>query len=650
MIPNQTVEEIFNRARIEEVVGDFLTLKKRGVNLLGLCPFHNEKTPSFTVSPVKNIFKCFGCGRAGTPVGFIMEHENLSYVEALRYLAAKYNITIVEKVYTDQEKEETQHRESLLLINEYATTHFHANLMQSEYGRAAGLSYFQSRGFTADTIVKFKLGFAFPDGKDLYQHAVNNGYKPEFLEEIGLVPAQKKDFFINRVMFPVFNLSGRIVGFGGRTLSTSENVPKYLNSPESEIYNKSQLLYGFYQARNAIKKANDCYLVEGYTDVLSLHQAGIELAVASSGTSLTFDQARLISRFSEQVTILYDGDSAGIKAAVRSIEILLAQNLNVYVVILPEGNDPDSYLQEFGAQKLKDFIDEHKKDFILFKIQEINAEARQDPIKKIALLKDLIHLIAAIPDHLKRTVYAGTCAQLLDVDEKVIIQDIETQVRKNLEKDKLEQLRDKRNNGPTQTQSQKNEIETSDIPFLNELFHDLIIYGEKEYLPEANTTVKEYLLRELEQNEYYIDHPMYQALLKEYQSRNASGESNDIQFYLNHPDPEIRKLMISWLDPGYEYSPNWLVKHQMPLHYQPMPDKNYVNNIHNAMLYFRRAIYDHLNQENQQKIAKLFKENSLNDVEIQLRTQILIDQERKKLYDELGLVVNKWIAPPMNNN
>ncbi|HQW57063.1 MAG TPA: hypothetical protein PK076_13090, partial [Saprospiraceae bacterium] len=278
------------------------------------------------------------------------------------------------------------------------------------------------------------------------------------------------------------------------------------------------------------------------------------------------------------------------------------------------------------------------------------AEARQDPIKKIALLKDLIHLIAAIPDHLKRTVYAGTCAQLLDVDEKVIIQDIETQVRKNLEKDKLEQLRDKRNNGPTQTQSQKNEIETSDIPFLNELFHDLIIYGEKEYLPEANTTVKEYLLRELEQNEYYIDHPMYQALLKEYQSRNVSGESNDIQFYLNHPDPEIRKLMISWLDPGYEYSPNWLVKHQMPLHYQPMPDKNYVNNIHNAMLYFRRAIYDHLNQENQQKIAKLFKENSLNDVEIQLRTQILIDQERKKLYDELGLVVNKWIAPPMNNN
>lgn len=644
MIPKQTVEEILQRARIEEVVGDFLTLKRRGVNMLGLCPFHNEKTPSFTVSPVKNFFKCFGCGRSGSSVTFIMDYENLTYPEALKYLAAKYNIPIFEKEYSDTEKIEIQHKESLLLINEYAANHFHQNLMENDYGRAAGYSYFISRGFTDYTIKNFRLGFAFPEGRDFYQHAINAGYKPELMQEVGLITSTNKDFFINRVIFPVTNLSGRIVGFGGRTLSSSEHTPKYLNSPESIIYNKSQILFGFYQARTAIKKANDCYLVEGYTDVLSLHQAGIELAVASSGTSLTNDQARLISRFSERVTILYDGDTAGIKAAMRSVDILLAQNLNVYVVILPESNDPDSFLQKYGAQKLTDFIEENKKDFIQFRSQEIYDESNKDPIKKISLLKELINSIAIIPESIKRSVYADLVAKKLDVPLQVIIADIDTAYKKNFEKEKLEQLREKKQIGITSTPPEEDNrpnLDTPDVPYLNELFHDLIFYGEKIYDAEENTLVKDIILQELKEKEFYIEHPMYQALLAEYSSRNESAETNDINAYINHPDPEIRKIAIQWVDPGYEYSHNWLEKHQMPLHYQAMPEKNFINNINHALLFFRRAIMDKLNQQNQDKIHQLFLNNS-NDIELQLKTQMMIDLERTEIYEKLGLVVNKW--------
>ncbi|HPB53851.1 MAG TPA: DNA primase [Saprospiraceae bacterium] len=307
MIPSKTVEEIFQKARIEEVVGDFLVLKRRGVNMIGHCPFHNEKTPSFVVSPGKNIFKCFGCGRSGTPVGFIMEHENMAYGDALRYLAKKYNVTVEEEARTPEQNEVARQRESLLLINEFAMKHYISNLTETEYGRNIGLSYFRERGFHDVTIEKFGLGFAFPDGHNLINEAKIKAFNIDLMKQIGLVTQNDRDFFVNRVMFPIFNLSGRIIGFGGRSLTISEKAPKYLNSIDSDIYNKSKILYGFFQGKNAIRKEDNCYLVEGYTDVISLHQAGIEIAVASSGTALTGEQAQLIKRFTDNVTLLYDG-------------------------------------------------------------------------------------------------------------------------------------------------------------------------------------------------------------------------------------------------------------------------------------------------------------------------------------------------------
>lgn len=644
IIPANTVEEIFNRARIEEVVGDFLTLKKRGVNMLGLCPFHNEKTPSFTVSPVKNIFKCFGCGRSGTPVGFIMEYENISYPDALKYLAHKYNIEIQEKDFSPEEKVELQRKESLYLVNDFAATHFQQNLTDSDYGKAAGLSYFKSRGFTEETIKRFRLGFAFPNGNDLYSDALKKGYKAEYLEELGLVNASHKDFFVNRVMFPVFNLSGRVIGFGGRALTISDKTPKYLNSPESEVYHKSKILYGFFQAKTAIKKANNCYLVEGYTDVLALHQAGIELGVASSGTSLTPDQARLIARFSENVTLLFDGDAAGIKAAERNVDILLAENLNVEIVILPDAADPDSYLQAHGAQKLTDFVAHNKKDFILFKAEEILNESRQDPIKKIALLRDLIQSVSLVPEALKRSVYANAISKLLQVDEFVLATDINKKVRENLEKEKLGHIRDRRAEPISEkpTASQK-DVELKDVAYLNELFHDLLFHGDKMYNEDDGVSVKDKIIQELTSNQYYINHPMYQALLQEYIANETSGDLNDIQYYQNHADPEVRKLLMTWIDPGYEYSKNWLEKHHMPLQYQPMPEHNYIRNIDNALLLFYRNIYDNLNKENREKMQLLSAEDSIHLLEKQLKTQMLIDTKRSEIYEKLGLVVNRWV-------
>lgn len=644
VIPANTVEEIFNRSRIEEVVGDFLNLKRRGANMLGLCPFHNEKTPSFTVSPVKNIFKCFGCGRSGTPVSFIMEYENITYPEALRYLAHKYNIEIQEKEFTQEEQKEIQHKESLYLVNDFATNHFQQNLLETDYGKSAALSYFKSRGFTEDTIRKFRLGFAFPNGNDFYSDAIQKGYKSEYLQELGLTNTNNKDFFVNRVMFPVFNLSGRIIGFGGRTLSVSEKTPKYLNSPETEIYHKSKILYGFFQAKTAIKKANNCYLVEGYTDVLALHQAGIELGVASSGTSLTPEQARLISRFSENVTLLFDGDAAGIKAAERNVDILLAENLNVEIVILPDNADPDSYLQVHGAQKLSDFIAQNKRDFIQFKAEVILNETKHDPLKKIALLHELVKSVALVPEPLKRSVYSNTIANLLKVDEGVLTTDINKRVRENLEKEKLGHLRDRRAEPIAEKKAPpQKEVGLSDVAYLNELYHDLLFYGDKLYDEENSILVKEKILQELISNEYYIQHPMYLSLLKEYQENEADGTLNDIQYFQNHPDSEIRKLIMSWIDPGYDYSENWVAKHNMELQYQPMPELNFVRNIDNALLMFYRSIYDQLNKENRVKLNELVAEDNQHLIEKQLKTQILIDSKRTEIYEKLGLVVNKWL-------
>lgn len=646
MIPSQTVEEIFQKARIEEVVGDFLVLKRRGVNLLGNCPFHNEKTPSFTVSPSKNIFKCFGCGKSGTPVGFIMEHENMSYVEALRYLANKYNIPIEEVQKSPEQNESARQRESMLLINEFAMKHFHQNLVATEYGRNIGGSYFKERGFHTTTIEKFGLGFAFPDGHNLLAEARSRAYNIDLMKEIGLVTQSDRDFFVNRVIFPVFNLTGRVIGFGGRALTINEKTPKYLNSIESDIYNKSKILYGFYQGKNAIRKEENCYLVEGYTDVISLHQAGIEIAVASSGTSLTVEQAQLIKRFTDNVTILYDGDNAGIKAAQRGLDILLAQNLNVHIAILPDGEDPDSYLKAHGSQSLKDYIEANKKDFLLFKTGEVLEAAKNDPIKKVALAQDIIQSIAKIPDELKRDIYASQTAKILDIREELIISELNKAVKKHHDQARMEAIRDQRFQQRQQEpadgkphQAEEAVPDLSDNQPFRSILKVLILKGDQPFGFENPVLTRDQIFTDLAEDIDYLEHPFYLSVYREYRQRHEENLNNSYEYYLNHENAEIRKMVLQWIDPGYEFSHNWIDRYHHPLQYQPLPEENYINEYNHSLLLFKMYALNKLVEDNKQKINEMIANNDEEGLLIQLRAQVLIDKERKELSQKLGMVI-----------
>lgn len=428
MINQDTITKIMDTARIEEVVGDFVALKKRGSSLIGNCPFHNEKTPSFNVSVTKGIYKCFGCGKGGDSVHFIMDHEKYSYPEALKYLANKYNIEVEETVQSPQNIEAQNARESLYIVSEYASGYFANELWTGNDGRAIGLSYFKERGFREDILKKFQIGYS-PDNWDsLILEATKAGHKEEYLEKTGLAIRNDKgklyDRFRGRVLFPIHNFTGRVIGFGGRTLKTDKNVPKYVNSPESDIYHKSNVLYGLYHAKKAIREFDNCYLVEGYADVLAVHQAGIENVVASSGTSLTTEQIRLIGRFTEHVTILYDGDAAGIKASLRGLDMILEEGLNVKVVSFPDGHDPDSYMHHVGAGAFKKYIENNRTDFILYKATMLLKEAGTDPIKRAGIIRDIIESIAKIPDEIKAAVFVRECSTLLQVEERILLSEL----------------------------------------------------------------------------------------------------------------------------------------------------------------------------------------------------------------------------------
>ena len=428
MIDQPTIDRILDAANIVDVVSEFVTLRKRGINYVGLCPFHTDKTPSFYVSPAKNICKCFACGEGGTAVHFIMKHEQLNYFDALRYLAKKYNIDIKERELTDKEKQRKSDRESMLIVNSWAQQYFTTQLYEHVEGKTVGLRYFAERGFREDTIRKFQLGYSLDKRDALYKEATKNGYKKEFLEKTGLVIAYDNggvnDRFRGRVIFPVHTLSGKVVAFGGRVLKKDEKTAKYVNSPESEIYHKSNELYGIYFAKQAIVKEDRCFLVEGYTDVISMHQAGIENVVASSGTALTQGQIRLIHRFTSNITVLYDGDAAGIKAALRGIDLLLEDGMNVKVVLLPDGEDPDSFARKHNASQFSEFIRQSETDFIRFKTRLLLDDAGTDPIKRSALITDIIRTVAIIPDNIARSIYIRECSAMMEIDEQVLLNEV----------------------------------------------------------------------------------------------------------------------------------------------------------------------------------------------------------------------------------
>ena len=568
MIDHGTIERILDAAEISDVISDFVTLRKRGVNMLGMCPFHNEKTPSFTVSPAKGIFKCFGCGKAGNSVNFIMEHESLTYPEALKWLAKKYHIDVVEHEDTEEQKQLNDERESLMIVSGFAQKYFTRFLWEENEGRTIGLSYFRERSFRDDVMKKFEVGYA-PDGKTPFTDAAQKeGYKIDFLEKTGLTIKRDdwvRDRFAGRVMFPIHNLAGRVIAFGGRILKENKETAKYLNSPESEIYHKSKVVYGIFQAKREISKTDKCYLVEGYTDVLSMHQAGIENVVASSGTALTVDQIRLIKRFTPNITIIYDGDAAGIKASLRGIDLVLEEGMNVKVLLLPDGEDPDSYAKKMGASGFTNYIRENETDFIQFKTRLLLKDTEKDPVAKAKLNTDVIRSVSVIPDAITRSVYIKECSKLLDVNEEVLYNEVQKQKRK--QNDDLQAIGVRE-----QTRKAARQIETPKEIKPNQFLEEELVYlrfllkfcnfplfeiegenpGETELM-----SVGEFMISELEKDDLISENRLFRTIFQEV-SENLDNKSFDPwKHFVYHPNGEISKLATDLLSEKHNESKIW---------------------------------------------------------------------------------------------
>jgi len=556
MIPKETIDTIYDTAQIEEVVGDFITLKKRGANLLGNCPFHDEKTPSFTVSPAKGIFKCFGCGKGGNSINFVMEHEQLSYPEALKYIAKKYNIEIEEQELNPEQLEKANTRESLFVVNSFAKDYFKKSLHNTAEGKAIALSYFKERKVSDLMIEKFQLGYNPEAWDSLTNEALKASYKQEFLEKTGLsIFKDKKGFdrFRGRIMFPIHSMSGRVLGFGGRILKKSDKSAKYLNSPESDIYHKSKVLYGIYFSKSAIVKQDLCYLVEGYTDVISLHQFGIENVVASSGTALSTDQIKLIGRFTKNITILFDGDNAGIKASFRGIDLILSEGMNVKVVMFPEGQDPDSYAKTIGQENIQNFVVAQAQDFMTFKTNLLKYESQNDPIKKVQLINEVVQSISVIPDDITRAVYINECSQLLEISETDIV-------------NKIRELKRQSRSQPTTTTKSfiEHKPNSSQKPHKNSTAHQekdivrfLLEYSDQKIQFEDNEMyVAQFIISELE-NEIEFTDQQYRLIFNAYANSLAKGQLLKQDFFTQHKDPNISHLAVDIISNPHAMSNRW---------------------------------------------------------------------------------------------
>ncbi|MFH1320345.1 MAG: DNA primase [Bacteroidota bacterium] len=602
MITKPTIDKIFDAARIDEVVGDYVTLKKRGVNMIALCPFHNEKTPSFTVSPAKGIYKCFGCGAGGNAINFVMKHEKYTYPEALRFLAKKYNIEIEEEERTEEEVQREEESESLYVVQSFAQQYFTRNLHETGEGKAIGLSYFKERGFREETIKRFQLGYSQEEWDGFTKTALKSGYKLEFLVKTGLTisspgsgdattSGDKKhyDRFRGRVIFPIHNLSGRVPGFGGRILKSDAKAAKYINSPESEIYEKRKSLYGLFFAKKSIIAENNCYLVEGYTDVISLHQAGIGNVVASSGTSLTEEQIRLIKRYTRSITFLYDGDPAGIKASLRGTDLVLEQGMNVKVVLFPDGEDPDSFAKKINDAGLKQFIIDNAKDFIVFKTRLLLEESKNDPIKKTALIRDIVESIAVIPDAIARSVYVQECSKTLNISEQALLNELNKIRRKKLEirmRDELakQNLQDIPIPAGTPTQPFE-DVELHKLQDIKsaeyqerDIIRFLLNYGshrlvfprpgieepgrgsappDEDGQSNVEISVAEFIINEIVDDQIEIESPIYRKIFDEFLDSIEKQIIPDQQHFLNHLDIKISELAVNLVFSPYSLSDNW---------------------------------------------------------------------------------------------
>ncbi len=622
MIHPDTIEQIKQAVRVEDVVGDFVRLKRRGANLIGLCPFHDERTPSFYVSPSKGIYKCFGCGAAGDGIRFIMDVEHFSYPEALKFLAGKYNIPVEEKEVTPEQREAFDLRESLFAVNDFAARFFTEHLWENPKGKAVGLSYLRSRGFTDDTLKIFGLGYAL-DGWDILKSAAKEaGYREDYLQMVGLLTSGEKkvDMYRDRIMFPIHNMSGRVVGFGGRFLVKKENSPKYINSPESEIYNKRKILYGLFQAKKAIIKEDRCLLVEGYTDVMALHQAGVQHVVSSSGTALTTEQIRLIRRLTPNVTILYDGDAAGIKASFRGIDMLLEEGMNVRVVLFPEGEDPDSFAKHRSPEEITDFLAQKEQDFIRFKVQILHKDIGNDPVARAGMIREMVRTVALVPDTLTRTLLIKECADITQMDEAVLTHE--------LGKIRREQFKDKQKSSlPQDTPHEdvysdsgfaKASPQTPDpatqpatFPEQAELAKLMIEFGATELQfpgEEKPTTVQAFIVEELHADELSFNQMPFTLVWNE----AIRGMEENLppftqEHWLTHVQPELRSFAIGTLTSPYQLSENWEKKHGILA--EP-PEQILRNRVKRAVISFKLRHVTDLIQSLQHALKSLSEETA----------------------------------------
>ena len=600
MIDQQTINQIFDTADIVEVISDFVTLKKSGANYKGLSPFSNEKTPSFIVSPAKGIFKDFSSGKGGNVVGFLMEHEKLSYPEALRYLAQRYNISIEEKELTADEIQQRNERESLMAVTAFASSYF-ASQLDGDEGRAVGLGYYRNRGFRDDILKKFELGYS-PEKRTAFtEEAGKNGYKKSYLVKTGL-SIEREDYmfdrFAGRVIFPIHSLSGNVIGFGGRTLKSDKNIAKYLNSPESDIYHKSRVLYGLFQAKKTIVSQERCFLVEGYTDVISMHQAGIDNVVASSGTALTVEQIRLIKRFTQNVTILYDGDEAGIKASFRGIDMILEEGMNVKVVMLPEGEDPDSYAQSHSSSDFLEFIKSSEKDFISFKTEVLLAEAQHDPIKRAQLITDIVKSVSLIPDGIMRSVFLKESSLLLGVEEQVLYNEVNKIRRRKQEHQwRREQSgRQVQREAPTTLPRQPvvpgfveniySEVEEREIIYFLLKFANLKLHISGE--ENAEISVAQYIIREIQNDELEFTNLVYKQIFEDVKDLIERGEEVAERYFVYHDHAGVRELAVDIFTSRYELSKVWKRKEA----YVELPGENLGFEVPKSLLSYKMMVIE----------------------------------------------------------
>ncbi|MCK0129919.1 DNA primase [Flavobacteriaceae bacterium F08102] len=652
MISKNTIDKVFETARVEEVIGDFVQLKKSGSNFKGLSPFVDEKSPSFMVSPVKQIWKDFSSGKGGNAISFIMEHEHYSYPEAIRYLAKKYNIEIEETEQTDQQKEQASERDAMFIVSEFARDYFHDILLNHPKGKAIGLSYFKERGFRQDTIEKFQLGYALDEWTAFTDEAVRKGYRIDYLEKTGLTivkDPKKFDRFKGRVIFPIHSMSGRVLGFGGRILTADKKAAKYVNSPESEIYHKSKVLYGIYHAKQSIAKLDNCYLVEGYTDVISFHQTGIENVVASSGTALTSDQIRLISRLTPNITVLFDGDAAGMRASLRGIDLILEQGMNVKVVTFPEGEDPDSFAKANSHESLQAYLDTQAQDFIQFKVSMLMEEAQNDPVKKAALIRDIVLSISKIPNHIQREIYLQECAKIMDISERVLFSELAQLAKKE---DRVAKGR------PDSTRQQMTVVKEK-VPQISKadqlntlekkLIEILLLYGncEVEFIDfvevedeDGNTKVvkekyknlvcKEIYLH-LQDDEIEFSNPVFKKIYYEIIDQLNQDETLKIDVLINHEDIEISQMVTDILmdDEKYRLS-DWERKEI----YVRSKDTHLTKLVMDAILNLRRILIE-------LKIKELMTEQPEQPEDSKSMLELVVNYTalKKRLFERLNRVI-----------